>query len=663
MKKVLLSGLIILTFPLIVWANGNKEGTTEDRVPGADNKNNESGLRIEIQPTPLDDYQVVVKLAPSAFDFSGFLKDGANIRFYDEKNNKLNYWIESYNPKRLAVIWIKVKLLNTAIIFARPAPPDAPSESSGESVFDKVSWETFRKNWEYSGVRSGRVGGWEDALTEYKYDTSGWNRIDIDSRYGEDSAYSRWFLRKEFFISACDISFSGSSDNAQVWSLIGSDEMYRKIGGDERDVDGKTKGSFMHSFSITKDFGRYVWAGRGQILKGHGGLFISDISSGLQCLYVRKEAPVRAVSKKEAVLPYENSIFPGDPESLPEKSITRGWRAWAGAENMYVQKEGTVPVLVSPVLGESQRFIIPVNGFDKKFEMEFKLKLQTPASYGEQLSVTIGPVVFGIIHDRSNIGYTAFLGKMKFGIGAIDEKSMITLKLSRHDDNFSLDFNNNRIATMQPGDEKKIDTENSIKIAAMNPKIYGINLITAAIKNKSINHDVYFRENFSGMREGAVFYGWKGIENFKAVRDVERIALITLQDNTKEELIISDVPCPDNFTFNADVGAPISRESKFEFYMKIGTIEFGVRLDKGKYKISFMGSEKESDRIVPGKKAAISIRKTGSEFSLFLDDEEQFGKMSLSNFLLNKTITITGVNPKLYDIYLEKLESISDPKN
>jgi hypothetical protein len=87
----------------------------------------------------LTDYQVLVELTPSNFDFSKAKSDGSDIRFTDSDGvTKLNYWIEEWSSNR-ALIWVKVPSIaanSVKTIYLYYGNQAAESESSGVSTFD-----------------------------------------------------------------------------------------------------------------------------------------------------------------------------------------------------------------------------------------------------------------------------------------------------------------------------------------------------------------------------------------------------------------------------------------------------------------------------------------------------------------------------------------------
>lgn len=86
----------------------------------------------------LQGYPVLVSLNSSNFNFSKAKSDGSDIRFSSD-NRTLNYWIETWDPDKEALIWVRLSSLpanNTAKILMRYGNPGAEAMSSGENTFD-----------------------------------------------------------------------------------------------------------------------------------------------------------------------------------------------------------------------------------------------------------------------------------------------------------------------------------------------------------------------------------------------------------------------------------------------------------------------------------------------------------------------------------------------
>ena len=88
----------------------------------------------------LSDYQVLVQLDGSNFDFSKAKSDGSDIRFVDEDDaTKLNYWIEEWDASsESAKIWVKVPSIPAGekTIYLYYNNSEAVSESDGDAVFE-----------------------------------------------------------------------------------------------------------------------------------------------------------------------------------------------------------------------------------------------------------------------------------------------------------------------------------------------------------------------------------------------------------------------------------------------------------------------------------------------------------------------------------------------
>ncbi len=91
---------------------------------------------LTIKPTtPLDNYQVKVILNTYNFNYAKANGDGSDIRFYDSSDNKLSYWMETWNPVGESIIWVKIPTAGTSTIHLYYGNPSAMSESNGETTF------------------------------------------------------------------------------------------------------------------------------------------------------------------------------------------------------------------------------------------------------------------------------------------------------------------------------------------------------------------------------------------------------------------------------------------------------------------------------------------------------------------------------------------------
>ena len=119
----------------------------------------------------LTDYQVLIELNSTNFDFSHANSDGSDVRFHDG-NNLLNYWIEKWNSvNQEAKIWVKVPSIptNSSVSFHMYyGNPNAVSASNGEDTFE------FFDDFEDNSINTSK---WEDM--GYGYESNG--RLGVSS--------------------------------------------------------------------------------------------------------------------------------------------------------------------------------------------------------------------------------------------------------------------------------------------------------------------------------------------------------------------------------------------------------------------------------------------------------------------------------------------------
>ena len=88
----------------------------------------------------LTDYQILVQLNSTNFDFSKANPDGSDIRFVDEDDaTKLSYWIEEWDSvNETAKIWVKVPSIPSGekTIYLYYNNSNAVSENDGDAVFE-----------------------------------------------------------------------------------------------------------------------------------------------------------------------------------------------------------------------------------------------------------------------------------------------------------------------------------------------------------------------------------------------------------------------------------------------------------------------------------------------------------------------------------------------
>ncbi len=86
----------------------------------------------------LYDYQILVELTATNFNWSNVNSDGSDIRFADIRGNKLSYWIEEWNYGSSAKIWVKILQISAnenITIYMYYGNRSATSESNGIRTF------------------------------------------------------------------------------------------------------------------------------------------------------------------------------------------------------------------------------------------------------------------------------------------------------------------------------------------------------------------------------------------------------------------------------------------------------------------------------------------------------------------------------------------------
>jgi hypothetical protein len=243
--------------------------------------------------TALAEFQLTIQLDTAALVKDGKLKaDCSDLRFTaGDAKTLLPYWLESGCNTATTLVWLRAPqvLAGQSYFFLYGANPAASSASSLKDTFDQVKdFSTFKANWRFSGIVGGMLKGWEDPLTVFAFNDSAWSLVDISTDFVPDVNSQRWLVRRELFLLPGDISYSGSVDDDEVWSLIPSVGTFAKIGGDENDADGSNAHGWQaRPFTVSKE-GRYIWAGRGQEGGGGDHLMITSIDAGLALVYQRK---------------------------------------------------------------------------------------------------------------------------------------------------------------------------------------------------------------------------------------------------------------------------------------------------------------------------------------------------------------------------------------
>ena len=91
---------------------------------------------INIFPPPsVAEYQLKLELNTSNFDYSKANTSGQDIRFTDNSNISLPYYIEEWNPAGTSTLWVKILSAGTSFINMYCGNPLVDSESKGETTF------------------------------------------------------------------------------------------------------------------------------------------------------------------------------------------------------------------------------------------------------------------------------------------------------------------------------------------------------------------------------------------------------------------------------------------------------------------------------------------------------------------------------------------------
>ena len=92
---------------------------------------------ITLNPTtPTDDYQVKIVLDPISFNYSHAAHDGRDIRFLDQGENYVSYWVEKWDNSSTSIIWVKMPSAGTSQIRMYYGNPTAVSLSNGFNTFE-----------------------------------------------------------------------------------------------------------------------------------------------------------------------------------------------------------------------------------------------------------------------------------------------------------------------------------------------------------------------------------------------------------------------------------------------------------------------------------------------------------------------------------------------
>jgi len=166
----------------------------------------------------LSDYQVLVTLNSSNFDYSKANPDGSDIRFVDGDNTiALNYWIEEWNAAGDSRIWVAVPSVDgsgSTTIYMYYGNSGASDASDGDATFeffddflgtslDKNKWQLgngvpyyyYPINCRVSNstlVTWSVISGWQTINSDYTIPSS--ETAIVEARVKSDAHDSWWYI-------------------------------------------------------------------------------------------------------------------------------------------------------------------------------------------------------------------------------------------------------------------------------------------------------------------------------------------------------------------------------------------------------------------------------------------------------------------------------------
>jgi len=144
------------------------------------------------------DYQVLIELDSTNFDFNLTQTNGEDIRFTDSGGDLLDYWIESWDKlNETAKIWVKV-----------PSIPASP---------DKTEIFMYYGNPSVSSASDG--GATFDAYDDFESGFSGWGNHTADYAQSSEQAYEGTYSVKKTGVDGHDnaiVTKNISSSNCEV---------------------------------------------------------------------------------------------------------------------------------------------------------------------------------------------------------------------------------------------------------------------------------------------------------------------------------------------------------------------------------------------------------------------------------------------------------------
>jgi len=88
--------------------------------------------------TGIDNLQLKLTLNQSNFEYLKAKADGSDLRFADANGNKINYWIENYDPLGTSEIWLKIPQAGTNKVYMYYGNANATAETNFDNTFTKI---------------------------------------------------------------------------------------------------------------------------------------------------------------------------------------------------------------------------------------------------------------------------------------------------------------------------------------------------------------------------------------------------------------------------------------------------------------------------------------------------------------------------------------------
>jgi hypothetical protein len=95
--------------------------------------------------TTLTEYQLLVTITPSNFDYSKANSDGSDVRFISEDGKVLDYWIHNWSTTGTSRIWVKIPTITPSSITTVTMLYGNSAASSAESSHDTFSYSELKK--------------------------------------------------------------------------------------------------------------------------------------------------------------------------------------------------------------------------------------------------------------------------------------------------------------------------------------------------------------------------------------------------------------------------------------------------------------------------------------------------------------------------------------